>query len=115
MYSLKEYKNCNFSHNLGGNTPESRGMEAWNPADGSVQILSEVLPPEEGKFSGLETSQLVSINGGSDLLLFGGWAFNAYAEGGIWKFSTAGKTWTRLGDMLAQRAAHFVINTDIEC
>jgi hypothetical protein len=62
-------------------------MEAWNPDDGTVQTLSEVLwnlddatiqtlsdvlPPEEGKFSRLETSQLIAINDASELLLFGG-------------------------------------------
>ena len=62
-------------------------MEAWNPDDGTVQTLSDVLPPEEGKSSGLETSQLIAINDGSELLLF-----NTYAEGGIWKFSMLEKS-----------------------
>jgi hypothetical protein len=62
-------------------------MEAWNPDDGTVQTLSDVLPPEEGKSSGLETSQLIAINDGSELLLF-----NTYAKGGIWKFSMLEKS-----------------------
>ena len=82
-------------------------MEAWNPDDGTVQTLSnvlwnidystiqtlsDVLPPEERKSSGLETFQLIAINDGSVLLLSGGWVFNTYAEGGIWKFSMLEKS-----------------------
>jgi hypothetical protein len=67
-------------------------MEAWNPDYATIQTLSDVLPPEEGKSSGLETSQLIAINDGSELLLFGGWALNTYAEGGIWKFSMLEKS-----------------------
>jgi hypothetical protein len=95
------------SPNLGGNSQESKGMEAWNPDDvtvqtfsdvlwnldnATIQTLSDVLPPEERKSSGLETSQLIAINDGSELLLFGGWPFNTYAEGGIWKFSMLEKS-----------------------
>ncbi len=47
-------------------------MEVWNPVTGSVEKVSEVLPSEEGDTGSLDYSQLLPINGGEDLLLYGG-------------------------------------------
>ena len=47
-------------------------MEVWNPATGRVDKVSEVLPSEEGSSASLDYSQLLPINGGEDLLLYGG-------------------------------------------
>ena len=44
---------------LGGS---ETGMEIWNPADGSVQLILDILPPEIAPY-GLERSKLVPIKG----------------------------------------------------
>lgn len=50
----------------------SQGMEIWNPADGSVTLATFELPPEEGDIGGLDFSQMLPINNGTELLLYGG-------------------------------------------
>ena len=47
-------------------------MEIWNPSDGSVQKIFDEVPPEEENSNSLDFAQLLAINGGSDLLLYGG-------------------------------------------
>lgn len=47
-------------------------MEVWNPADGSVTLITNELPPEEGYSSGVAFAQLLAINNGTELLLYGG-------------------------------------------
>ena len=43
----------------GGLSENSKGMELWNPMDDSLGIVTDVLPPEEGRTSGLQNAQLV--------------------------------------------------------
>ncbi len=50
----------------------SQGMEVWNPSDDSVQKIFTEVPPEEGDSSSLDFAQLLAINGGRELLLYGG-------------------------------------------
>ena len=47
-------------------------MEVWNPADGSVTMITNELPPEEGDSNGVAFAQLLAINDGTELLLYGG-------------------------------------------
>ena len=49
----------------GGWFHDSRGLEIWNPEDGTVTLASKELPPEEGQFDSLRNSQLLPINGGT--------------------------------------------------
>ncbi len=54
---------------IGGSSP---GMEVWNPSDGSVQKIFDEVPPEENDSNSLDFGQLLAINCGSELLLYGG-------------------------------------------
>jgi hypothetical protein len=58
-------------------------MEIWNPADGTVTLVTDELPPEEGDSNSLDFSQLVPIDDGSGLLLYGGNQVTAF----IYSFS----------------------------
>ncbi len=44
----------------GGLQSNSKGMELWNPMDDTLEIVSDVLPPEEGRATGLHNAQMVS-------------------------------------------------------
>jgi hypothetical protein len=49
---------------IAGGATNTTGLEIWNPADDSVQLLYEFLPSEEGhKTEGLQDSRMVPING----------------------------------------------------
>ena len=37
---------------VGGYFPHSKGMEIWNPLDGSVKIMTDMIPPEIGAPAG---------------------------------------------------------------
>lgn len=50
----------------------SKGMEVWNPNDGSVTKVTKVLPSEEGDSNSLNYAKLVPIKNGAELLLYGG-------------------------------------------
>ena len=96
----------------GGN---SAGMEVWNPMDGTINILSKKIPSEVGKFSGLVSSQVISVNGGKELILYGGFVSGTY-KGGIWRYSVEANSWTKLGAMLKRRYEHVVLPViGIEC
>jgi hypothetical protein len=49
----------------------SAGMEVWNPADGSVKMLTPDFPPRTGEFP-----QLILINDNSDLIFYESLSFN---------------------------------------
>ena len=50
----------------------SQGMEVWNPADGSVSSLTAELPPEVDDSTALDFAELLPINKGKEMLLYGG-------------------------------------------
>ena len=86
---------------------QSKGMEFWNPSDGSVETIFNQLPPEEGASTGLRYSKIVPIKGGTELLLYGGNKGSDHK--GIWKYSVTENTWIRIGDTLVPRGGHVVL------
>ena len=70
-----------------------KGMELWNPQTKTVELLWDVIPPEEGGTQGLTASEIVILKGGQEFLLFGGY-HGSYLDG-IWKYISANNTWTR--------------------
>ena len=95
----------------GSDSLEGRGMEIWNPLNESVTTQTDLLPSEEGGTFGLQDAQLVPINGGSELLLYGGWANSSLSMdlGKIWKYSLAENIWTEYGSMLFTRQELIVL------
>ena len=73
--------------------------------------ISERLPDELNQSTGLTFSQLLSINKGTELLLYGGQIGNQIFDG-IYKFDFASKTWLQVGKMKFSRSAHVVIPVD---
>ena len=68
-------------------------MELWNPRTKTVELLWDVISPEEGGTEGLRASEMVILNGGQELLLYGG--YQVSFQDGIWKYITANNTWIR--------------------
>jgi hypothetical protein len=66
------------------------------------------LPMEIGQQEGLGFGQLLAINNGTELLLYGGQIQDKIFDG-IYKFFPASNTWMRVGKMMFPRAAHVVI------
>ena len=91
----------------GGLHRDGKGLEIWSPTEGTVKMVSNVLPTENSKSFGLNHAQLVAINGGRELLLYGG--FQGSYQGEIWKFTEKDSGWLKVGDMLLGREEHVVL------
>jgi len=70
-----------------------KGMEVWNPQTRQVELLWGEIPPEVGTSSGLEVAEVLPINDGSELILYGGYAGSNKDE--IWKYTVETNIWTR--------------------
>ena len=70
-----------------------KGMEVWNPRAKTVELLWDAIPPEEGGNYGLSFSEMVTIKGGTEFILYGGWQ-GSYQDA-IWKYVFANNTWER--------------------
>ena len=91
----------------GGLASDSKGLEIWNPKDGTIKLVSELLPTEsEGSF-GLNHAQLIPINDGKEMVMYGGYQGDYQQE--IWKFTVETSSWTKIGSMLAPREEHVVL------
>jgi hypothetical protein len=92
----------------------SKGMEFWNPIDGTVEPVSDELPAEEGATQGLSHSQMIPIKDGSEFMFYGG--FKGSHHKGIWKYIVATNNWTRVGSTLVARGEHIALPvTGIDC
>jgi hypothetical protein len=65
---------------------EAKGIESWNPLTGSSKILSNETLPEAGSSYGLMDSFLITINGGKDVLIFGGQT-SQYYMAAVWIYN----------------------------
>ena len=79
-------------------------MEVWNTFDGTLIIISDVLPQEIGHTSSLDTSVMVSINDNTELVITGGWSNYFISE--IWKYTYANNSWQMLGNLQTARSSH---------
>ena len=70
-----------------------KGMEIWNPRTKTVDLLWDEIPADEGELFGLGFSELVTIKGGTEFILYGG--NNGATQYGIWKYIVAENSWTR--------------------
>lgn len=77
---------------MGSDSDNSKGMEVWNPTDNSLATLHESLPHEESNI-GLDGSQMVSVDGGSELILYGG--FTGLYLPDIWKYNVEEDAWVQ--------------------
>ena len=91
----------------GGAHPDSKGLEIWSPSEGTVKLATRMLPTETMKSFGLNHAQLVPINKGSELLLYGG--FQGSFQNQVWKFSEKDSKWIKFGQMLIEREEHVVL------
>ena len=78
---------------IGGLFSDQKGMEIWNPRTNTVDLLWDVIPPEVDGSLGLQDSQVVSLKGGQELLMYGG--YQGSYQDGIWKYVAADDTWKR--------------------
>ena len=98
---------------IGSDSANSKGMEVWNPNDESVATFHDSLPHEQDGL-GLDGSQMISVNRGSELILYGGFAGQYLSD--IWKYVVEDDTWVQIGNMTESRYGHLVIPvTNIKC
>jgi len=69
------------------------GMEVWNPQTRQVELLWEEIPPEVGESYGLRYAEILPVNDGSELILYGGDTGSTTDE--IWKYNVETNRWTR--------------------
>jgi len=79
---------------------QEKGMEVWNPRKQEVQLLWDENPFEVGGSLGLRFAQLIPINGGSELIVYGGYN-RGYIKNEIWKYTTETNSWTKYFKCLA--------------
>jgi hypothetical protein len=91
----------------GGLPFDSKGMDIWNPADGTVELVTLLLPTETDSSLGLNHAQLLPINGGSEFILYGG--FQGEYQQEIWKYAVINSTWSKIGAMLSPREEQVVL------
>ncbi len=73
-----------------------KGMEIWNLKAKTVELLWDEIPPEKGLTSSLDTSEIVTINKGTEFLLYGGKDLTTdAAQDGIWKYIVSENSWER--------------------
>ena len=68
---------------LGG---EAKGIETWNPSDGSSNVLSNETASEVGSTYGLMYASLVTVNNGQDVIIYGG-RTSLYVRNKVWKYN----------------------------
>jgi hypothetical protein len=68
---------------LGG---EAKGIETWNPSDGSSNVLSNETASEVGSTYGLMNASLVTVNNGQDVIIYGG-KHSLYVRKRVWKYN----------------------------
>jgi len=88
----------------------NKGMELWNPVDGTIEIAFNKLPHENGSVLGLAYSTVLPIKGGDELLMYGGWKGSHHK--GIWRYTVADNTWVRIGSLVTARGEHVTLEVD---
>jgi len=69
------------------------GMELWNPQTKEVELLWNEIPPEVGGTLGLGFAEILPINDGSELILYGGTDGSFKDE--IWKYTVETNSWKK--------------------
>jgi len=72
---------------------DGKGMELWNPQTGEVELLWDEIPPEVGTSYGLRWAEVLPINDGSELILYGG--LDGSYKDEIWKYTVETNSWTK--------------------
>ena len=84
----------------------SLDLEAWNPEDGTVTTLATLPSDAQNRVS----SQLISINGNTELLMFGGYsAQGSKYHNDIWKYSSATNSWIMVSQMTRQKSSFVIL------
>ena len=77
---------------LGG---EAKGIETWNPSDGSSKVLSNETASEVGSTHGLMYASLVTVNNGQDVVIYGG-KNSVLIRNKVWKYNLVATLFTIL-------------------
>ncbi len=74
---------------------KQKGMHIWNPWTSIVEKVCEEMPFEEGEHYSLIGGEIVSIKGGTELLLYGGQVSEEKVLDGIWRYIVSENQWTK--------------------
>ena len=74
----------------------SPGLEVWNPADGSVKLLTADFPEITDSFW---IPQMISFEQGQKLIYY-----DPRHRTGIWHFDMHSKNWTKIGELLVAKS-----------
>ncbi len=85
----------------------STGLEIWNMASGSVEIIVDILPTEKKYGWSTYGAKIISINDNTELVFFGGWPGIMLTE--VWKYNYPRNTWTLVGNIQVGRQHHLAI------
>ena len=94
----------------GGIHADGKGLEIWNPLQSSVEMINEYLPTESASSLGLNHAQLVPVNGGKEMILYGGFQNDYQSE--IWKFTLDTSEWDKMGELAVAREEHIIFPLD---
>ena len=93
---------------------DGKGLEIWSPTDQTVKLVSKLLPTETEKSLGLNHASLVPIEGGTELLLYGG--YQGEYQSDIWKYIEKSSTWVKEGVLQLAREEQVVLAVeDVQC
>ena len=89
-------------------------------ANDTIELLPNPIPVEQESGAVLEQTQLVAIEGGRELLLYGGFTDHGDDDkkeySNVWRFTFSSRKWTNTGNMLEPRSGHVVLPVnDITC
>ena len=81
-------------------------------ADDSIEFLEDSFPPEKDTDELLAQAQLVAVNRGRELLVYGGKTTRNYqsqVQASIWMFEFATRRWRWISSMQEERQGHVVL------
>jgi hypothetical protein len=91
-----------------------KGIDVWNPSDGAIKTIVDVMPIEIGRTSPHQLAEMISTNNFTELVFFGGFGDAFFTD--VWKYKYLSNSWELLGNINVGRKNHLAIPvTGIEC
>ena len=86
---------------------QDRGIDIWNPLEGTIKTIVAEMPMEIGQTKPYQRAKIVSTNKNTELIFFGGMSDNLITE--VWKYKYVSGQWELLGNIQIGRIGHLAI------